>query len=282
MNKRRLVVYTVLVLIAAWAVLPPLLTLQASFMMTYAFANPLRAHYTLNNWSYLPYVRIVRWALNSVIVCGTSTIGGVQISIMAGYGFAHHDFRWKETIFWLFLLGMMMPVALLFLPRFLIVRQLGMMDSPLGMIAPMLIYPAGIFLSRQYLAEISVDLLDAARIDGAGEMRILWTIILPLSKPLIAILTLFIFIYTWQQFMWQFLITQDVESMTLIVGLGSLLRGILGGGATYGLSEQSSVSLEGLQAASSVILAVVPITVFMIGAGRRRLMRGLTMGSVKG
>ena len=161
--KYRSVLYITLGLVALWAILPPLLTLEASFMKSYAFINPLRAikGMSLDNWRYLPYAKIARWTLNSLIVCGASTVGGTLACSLAGFGFAKYRFPFKDGLFMLFLLAMMIPPTLLFLPRFLIVRSAGLLDTHLGMIAPMLIYPAGVFFARQYISKLPDELVEA-------------------------------------------------------------------------------------------------------------------------
>ena len=282
--KYRSVLYIILGLVALWAILPPLLTLEASFMKSYAFINPLRAikGMSLDNWRYLPYNKIARWTLNSLIVCGVSTVGGTLACSLAGFGFAKYKFPFKDGLFMLFLLAMMIPPTLLFLPRFLIVRSAGLLDTHLGMIAPMLIYPAGVFFARQYISKLPDELVEAAKVDGATDWQVFRYIIFPLSLPLMAILSLFIFVFTWQQFMWQLIVARSEGVVTLIVGLGSLLRGLAGGGTYAGLSEHTAVSLEGLQAASSVVLAIPTLIVFLVLLGRDAALEGLTMGGVKG
>jgi len=195
--------------------------------------------------------------------------------MLAGFGFAKYNFRGKNVIFWLFLVSMMVPITVLFLPRFLIVRNLGMFDSFAGMIAPMLIYPAGVFFARQYISRISGELAEAARIDGASEFQIFRHIIIPLTHPLLAILILFTFMNTWHQFMWQFLVARNAEIQTLMVGLGSFLRG-LGTGGEFAITGTSPVSLEGLQATASIILALPPMLIFILG--QRYFLTGLIMG----
>ena len=281
MNKlARLVVILVLILLAVWFLLPPLLTFQTSFMKTYAFINPIRAiqYMSLANWQHLPFNLLLRWGANSLFVCTVSTAVAVIICVAAGFGFAKFDFPAKEAIFGLFLLGMMIPITLLFLPRFLIIQRMGFFDSYFGMILPMLIYPPGIFFARQYISHLPDELLEAARIDGASDFQILRYVIVPLCLPLVAILSLFIFVYVWQQFMWQFIIVRNSDLQTLIVGLGMVLRGMTGAG-DFGISEGSPISLEGLQAAGSVILALPPLVIFLIG--QKYFVSGLVMGAVK-
>jgi multiple sugar transport system permease protein len=282
--KYRSVLYIILGLLALWTLLPPLLTLETSFLPTYAFVNPLRAikGMSLANWQYLPYDRIIKWSLNSLVVCGVSTVVGTLVCSLAGFGFAKYEFPLKDSLFMLFLLAMMIPPTLLFLPRFLIIRNMGLLDTHLGMIAPMLIYPAGVFFARQYISKLPDELVEAARMDGASDWQVFRYVIFPLSLPLVAVLSLFIFVFTWQQYMWQLIIARSEDVVTLIVGLGSLLRGLAGGGTYAGLSEHSAVSIEGLQAAASVIIAIPTLLVYLLLLGRDAALEGLTMGGVKG
>jgi len=276
----RWIIGLVLVLIAAWFLFPPLLTLEASFMHTFGIMNPIKAipRMHLENWRYLPYNLIGTWAKNSFIVCSIATILTTLLCALAGFGFAKHDFPGKKLCFWLFLLAMMMPVTLLFLPRFLITRNLGMYNSYAGMIVPALVYPAGVFFARQYISGIPDDLTEAARMDGASEFQIFRYIITPLSLPLLAILVLFSFVNVWQQFMWQYLIARDAEIQTLMVGLGAFLRGIEAGGV---LTSQgvTTVNIEGLRAAMSIILAIPPMLIFLIG--QKYFLQGLKIGRLE-
>jgi multiple sugar transport system permease protein len=180
--------------------------------------------WSANNYSYVltfPELPLWRFALNSAIV----TIGVVSLQIvlcaLAAFGFARLAFRGRDGLFFLFLLTMMIPAPVLIVPLFSIVHALGWLDTYLGLIVP---YPYistafGTFLLRQYMLTIPRSLDDAARLDGCGDLGLLWRIILPSCRPALATLAAFAFIWTWGDFYWPLLATTRMDMRTLEVGL---------------------------------------------------------------
>lgn len=282
-DKAKHLILLALVALAAWSLLPLWFTIQTSFLAKFVIINPLRAlrHATLDNWAFLPVGLIVKWLKNSIIVCGSITVLVTFMSALAGFGFAKHEFPGRDELFGLFLLAMIVPGVMIFLPKFLITIDLGLYNSYLGMIVPSLVAPSAVFLSRQYFMQFPDDVSEAARLDGASEFQIFRHVIVPLSFPLLAIISLTTFLGTWGDFMWQFLVTKNVDLYTVVMGLGMFLSGLTSGAGARGGGEflmQSHLSIEGLQAAASLVLAIPPLILFMVG--QKYFLKGLVIGSV--
>jgi multiple sugar transport system permease protein len=158
--------------------------------------------------------------LNSTIVAAVVVVSNVLTSALAGYIFAKFDLPMKNSLFLLVLATMMVPGAVTIIPTYYIVAVwLKLKDTLWAMIIPALISPFGIFLMRQYAQSIPDELLDAARIDGASDMRTFWQIVLPLSMPALSALAIFHFIWIWNDFLWPLLVTDSDRSRTLPINV---------------------------------------------------------------
>jgi multiple sugar transport system permease protein len=160
-----------------------------------------------------------RFFLNSLFISLCVMIGQLLICSLGGFAFARLDFPGRDKIFFLYLATLMIPGHLLTIPIYLILREFGLINSYLGVILPGLFSAYGTFLLRQFFKTIPRDLEDAARIDGTSTFGIYWRIILPLSKPALATLGIFIFVGTWNDFFWPFIVLSDNSKLTLTVGL---------------------------------------------------------------
>ena len=160
-----------------------------------------------------------RFFLNSLFVSLSIMFGQLLICSLGAYAFARLDFPGRDKVFFIYLATLMIPGQLLTLPLYLILREFGMIDSYYGVILPGLFSAYGTFLLRQFFKTIPRDLEDAARIDGSSAFGIYWRIILPLSKPALATLGIFIFVSAWNDFFWPFIVLSDNSKMTLTVGL---------------------------------------------------------------
>ena len=138
-----------------------------------------------------------------------ATLLSLFINSMAGYAFAKLRFRGRDALFRLLTLGLVIPVQVAMLPLFLLLRELGSINTYWGVIIPCLASIFGIFLIRQYALSIPDDLLDAARMDGASEFRIYWSIVLPVMRPILATLAIWTFLATWNDFMWPLIVLSD-------------------------------------------------------------------------
>lgn len=156
-----------------------------------------------------------------VVVC---SFGGMMLNAMAGFGFAKYKFKGRETLFYLVLATMMIPGQVIMIPVYLIMNGLGLTNTMPGIVLPGLVGAYGIFLFRQFISNISDELLAAARIDGASEWYIFTRIILPVSKPILAVQGITTFIGGWNSFLWPLIMANEEKLYTLSVGL-QLLKG---------------------------------------------------------
>lgn len=210
-----------------------------------------------------------RFAVNSFLVTAGVVLFQLTLCALAAYGFARLHFRGRDTLFFVFLLTMMIPAQVLIVPLFTLVQRMGLLDTYAGLIIP---YPYlstafGTFLLRQYFIGIPRALDDAARLDGCGDWRILWYVILPSAKPALATLAAFAFIWTWCDFYWPLLATSTTTMRTLEVGL-SVFSDAYGG------------TRWPLQMAAAVIVLAPVLVVFL--AMQRFFIRGAVVSGLKG
>ncbi|MDG2404331.1 MAG: carbohydrate ABC transporter permease, partial [Paracoccaceae bacterium] len=160
-----------------------------------------------------------RYFLNSVTVAVISLISSTAIAVLAGYAFAKIEFKFKEFFFILILSVFMIPAEVMVLPKYLMMSQIGWVNSYLGLAFPDLFTAFGVYLFRQFMSGIPDTYIDAARIDGASEIKILWHVILPLVKPALAAFIIIKFMFSWNQFLWPLVIGQKQDMFTVTVGL---------------------------------------------------------------
>ena len=198
------------------------------------------------------FVPFSRYIFNSVIITGAIVFFGVLVSVMAAYPLAKHDMPFKNTIFSLIVTALMFSPMVLQIPQYLIISKSGLMNTYFAMILPYLAAPIGIFLMIQFLKQIPDSLLESARLDGATEWRILWTIILPLLKPAIATFALFSFVQAWNDPYPSMMYTTVEELKSLPLAIQSI-----SGGAGV-------IARVGTFAAASFLMIVPTIIVFII------------------
>ena len=186
---------------------------------------------------------------NSLAVALVATALNLLFSSMAGYSLAKFTYVGRSVAFWFVMITLLLPLQAAIVPLYLVVRELGLLDTRGALILPYVATPFGIFLMRQYMLSIPDELLDAARIDGAGELRIFFRIILPLSKPALAALAIFDFMLNWNNFLWPLVVLQTHDKFTLPLGI-SLLQG------------EYSTAFHELMAAAS--FASIPILVLYV------------------
>jgi multiple sugar transport system permease protein len=226
---------------------------------------------------------MIRWYLNSVIITVSITVLQLLTSSMAGFALAKYRFRGRDLLFRSVLAGQMFPFFLFLIPMFFLMRYwplsggndllgqggTGLLGTYAALILPFMITWYGIFLMRQFMVTIPDELMDAARIDGCSEFRIFTSVVLPLVKPALATLGIFVFIYHWNEFIWTMTVTRSAPGLqTVPVGI-YLLRGTFNNPANESL----------LQAALAV--STVPVAVLFL-ALQRFYVRGLVMSGIKG
>ncbi|MFD0868045.1 Inner membrane ABC transporter permease protein ycjP [Chlamydia abortus] len=278
-QRRKLVRLAVLsviyVLLALWAVftfVPLLWMLSSSFKDTTAItAVPpqlIPKKPTLD-----AYKRIIevgglgRWFVNSIIVAGLSTIINVFFASLAGYAFAKLRFPGRNGAFWILLSTMMIPGQVTLIPLYiLVVNTFELANTYVGLIVPGMVSVGSIFLMKQFMSSLPGSLIDAGRIDACSEFGIFWKIILPISKPGLAVLGIFTFVGHWNNFFWPFLITNTNSMRTLQVGLTSF--------------RFEHLQDYGAMMAGAVFSALPMIIVFL--ALQKYFLRGITIGAIKG
>jgi len=257
--------------LAAVSLFPLLWMVSVSFMPHGAASTlptPLvPASLTLENYRTLfGSIGMGRYVLNSLLIALLATVISVSFNTMAGYAFAKLRFRGRDAIFRALLGALVIPGQVAMLPLFLMLKPAGLINTYGGAIVPAMASVFGIFLVRQFARGIPDDLLEAARIDGAGELRIFTTIIVPVLKPILATLAIFSFLGAWNDFMWPLIVLTDDSLHTLPVALAGLSR--------------EHVQDNELMMAGSVV-TVLPVLVLFL-ALQRQYMEGLMAGSVKG
>ena len=206
-----------------------------------------------------------RYLLNSVLLTVAVTLVSLGFNVAAGYAFAKLPFRGRDRIFKSLLAALVIPGQVAMVPLFLLLKHMGLVNSYGGVIVPAMASIFGIFLVRQYALSIPDEVLEAARIDGAGEGRIFRSVVVPLLRPIVVTLAVFTALGTWNDFMWPLIVLNDSELYTLPVTLASLSR--------------EHVQDTELMMAGSVLTTLPVLLVFL--ALQRAYIRGLTLGSVK-
>jgi len=273
MNARlaSVIVNGLLLGLAAIALFPLLWMLSVSFMHpgeASAFPPPvLPAQATLGNYRELfERAGMGRYLANSLFVAAATTVLSLACNLAAGYAFAKLRFDGRERLFRWLLGALLIPVQVTMIPLFLLMKQLHLVNSYGGVIVPALAGVFGIYLVRQYARSIPDELLEAARIDGAGELRIFTMIVLPLLKPIVATLAIFTFLASWNDFMWPLIVLSDNAWQTAPVALAGLSR--------------EHVQDNELMMAGSVVTVLPVLALFL--ALQRYYIQGLLLGSVKG
>jgi len=259
-----------LVAAAAFALFPLVWMVSVSFMQAgeaSSFPPPLLpAKPSVENYRELfAQAGMDSYVMNSLAVAAGTTATSVLFNVMAGYAFAKLRFEGRDAIFKTMLGALVIPGQVAMLPLFLMLKEMGLVNTWAGVIVPGMAGVFGIFLVRQYAQSLPDELLEAARIDGAREGRIFVTIVLPLLKPIIVTLAMFAFLGSWNDFMWPLIVLTDSSLYTLPVALASLSR--------------EHVQDSELMMAGSVV-TVLPVLLLFL-ALQRYYLQGLTMGSLK-
>jgi multiple sugar transport system permease protein len=264
--------YVLMLFVAAIMIIPFLWMLGTSFK---PIDETVRwpPDFTPDNPTLEPYrhviktIPIVRYFLNSVVSSGAITVLAILTSSLAGYIFEKFRFPGRDAIFFIIIASMMIPFQVRLIPVYLIVRWLKLTNTLWALIVPGIVSAWGIFMMRQAMKTVPDELLDAARIDGASEMGIFVRIVLPISQTAIAAAGVFIFMFYWNAYVWPLIVLDDKMVQTLPLGLATFAGG-------FGIIKWNYTM-------AGVVLSVVPIFIVFAFA-QRRLIEGITMGSLKG
>ena len=222
---------------------------------------------TLDNYTQL-FARLDfgTYFFNSTVVAVVVTAGNLLFCSMLGYALAMLEFRGKRLLFVLVVATLLIPGVVTFVPLFVLVANAGLVDTLPGLMLPFLAAPFGVFLMRQFILGLPRDLLDAGRVDGAGELRIFWRIILPLCGPALATLGILTFLGSWNNFLWPLVVAQTENTYTLPVAL-----------ALY--SKGQNATNYGLLMAGATVVVMPMLLVFL--AFQRRVIEGIATTGIK-
>jgi multiple sugar transport system permease protein len=266
----RALLYALLAAGAALALAPLLWMLSLSFMPAgEATALPPRllpSAPTLEHYRALfTRLHLARAFANSALLAAAVTALSLALNALAGYAFAKLRFPGRDRLFRGLLAALVIPGQVGMLPLFLMLKEMGLVNSYLGVLVPGLASIFGIFLVRQYALSIPDTVLDAARVDGASELRLWWSIVLPLCRPILVTLAVFTFMGAWNDFLWPLIVLTDEELHTLPVALANLLG-------------EHAQDVELMMAGS--VLTVLPV-VALFALFQRHYLEGIGAGSVR-
>ena len=233
-------------------------------MFHYTFASP---HPTLANFrSLFKQVPFLRYTINSIFVSSAVTLLQLFFSSLAGFALAKYQFRYKRAIMVLMLSTMMMPSQVLLAPLYKLIYRMGLVDTYWALTIPSAVSVFGIILFRQSMIQVPDELLQAGRIDGCGEFRLYWEIVLPVVRPMVGAFTLIAFMGAWNNFLWPQIILQSHERFTLPIALNQMV----------GLYTQEYGPMM-----AGTLLCIVPV-VLLFMLLQKEFLAGLTSGAVKG
>ncbi|WP_165962824.1 carbohydrate ABC transporter permease [Occultella glacieicola] len=222
------------------------------------------------SWDFSEFGRLLSrgemttWIINTAIYAVVSVVLVLALASMAAYAFAKLSFPGRNVVFLVMVAMLMVPYHLTLIPKFILISELGGLNTHWGLILPTIANVQALFLMRQFIAGIPNELIEAARIDGAGELRIFWQIILPQTKPILATLGVFVFLWHWNDFLWPLVANTASAKYTLTVGLSSLNE------------EQTSLAVT----MAGALITFVPIFIIFL-IMQRYFVRGVTMSGIK-
>jgi len=239
---------------------------QAEFLVTTPTFLPLAP--TTDNYERLfSQLDFPRFFFNSSVVAVAVTVGNVLFCPMLGYALAKLQWRGKGLIMGLVLATLMVPAGITLIPNFVLMANLGFVNTYPGLILPFLVGPFGVFLTRQFMYSIPDELLEAARIDGANEWRIFWQVVLPITVPVLATLGILTFLGSWNSFLYPLVMAQEPNMYTLPVAL-----------ATFATGQYQAD--HGMLMAGSVVLVVPVLIIFILF--QRWITEGIATTGLKG
>ena len=260
------------ILLGAVITLTPFVWMVSASLMPAGDANTFPPPFLPRRVTFEHYVTLftrldlARHFLNSAVVTVLATLFSVVCNGLAGYAFAKLVFPGRDKLFRALTLALVVPAQVGMLPLFLLLREMGFVNTYAGVVVPFLASVFGIFMVRQYVIGVPDDLLHAARVDGAGEFRLFWSVVVPVIQPILVTLAAFTFLSAWNDFMWPLIVLSDNRNYTLPVALA-------------GLVGEHVMDTE-LMMAGSVLTILPAMIVFLVF--QRAYVRGILAGSVKG
>lgn len=281
----RVVAYLMLALLVAFSLMPIWIVFKTAMVEPRSIfveaQRLLPADPTLSNWTRVlglrelergenePPIFLLRAIWNSAVFTFLTVAGQLLFSSLAAYAFARLRFPGRDVLFVLFLSAMMIPAIVLFIPNFILIKELGWLNTMQGLVAPtLLMTPFAVFFMRQFFLSTPRDLEEAARLDGAGHLRTFWSIVLPAHSGAIATLAILLAINAWNEFMWPFLVGRDPEVHVVAVALNAFRQS-----QPMGIPDWT-----GLMAATAVSIIPVFVLLFVLG---RRVVESLQFSGLK-
>ena len=270
---KKILLYLVLGFGALLSLVPYLMTLNAAFkskqdiLSSEPWAPPQPMIFTnfAEVWSRYDFATFL---VNSIIVAVAVTVGQLVFSTLAAYAFARLTFPGRDALFWAYIATMMVPQIVTLVPTFIIVRELGLVDTHVGLVLPFVfgfLMPYGVFLVRQYFKTIPESIEHAARIDGAGTLTILWRVMIPMSKPILGTLAIISFVNTWNNLLWPLIITNSEATRVITRGIANM---------------QSQFNQEYHLILAASVMALLPlILVFLLF--QRHIVRSIALSGMK-
>jgi len=212
---------------------------------------------TLYNYKIIFSWPLLKWLGNSFIVMACTVILTILLCASAGYSFAFYKWKYKELLWAIMLVGLMIPRISFIIPTFVIIKKLSLSGTLIAVILPNIFNPSLLYMTRIYFETVPKSLLESARLDGANEVQILWYIVMPISKPVIAALGLFTAIGSLGDYLWQMLVLQKPENQTLLVGM---IKSVIQLGNTI----QGGINPFGMQLAIGTILLLPLLIIFLL------------------
>jgi multiple sugar transport system permease protein len=265
----------VLALVAAGALLAffPLFWMAVTSLKTAPEIQRVPLQIGPDRWTNLDNYREVfarqpfgRFLLNSTLVASVSALSSALVSSLAGYGFAKFQFRGRNLLFFAIVGILMVPFQSVVVPLYLWMSRFGLLDTYLGILAPDLVSVFGVFLMRQAIEVIPTDYIDAARIDGAGELGIFWRVILPMVLPSVATLVIIKFMWTWNELFWPLVVVNSTSMKVVTLGL---------------ISFTNMYFIEYHLVTAAAMLSILPILVVFL-LGQKWIVRAVVMSGLKG
>jgi multiple sugar transport system permease protein len=267
----KFILHTVLIIGGLIMIFPLIWMIFSSFKPSLEIIS-VDFHFFPKTWTLRNYVKvfdevkIARGYLNSIIVASAVSLLVVLSATASGYMFAKMRFRGRDLLFFLVLASVMVPPQILIIPLYILINQFGWIDSYQGLVFPFMMNAFGIFLMRQFMYGIPTDLIEAARMDGASDFKIYFSIIIPLVRSSIAVLGILIFLWTWDELLWPLVIVHRNEMKTLPLIF------------THFTQAEQVFPGESLAAATLVIGPVL----IVYGFFQRHFVKGLSMTGLKG
>jgi ABC-type sugar transport system, permease component len=259
-----------IILLLLFALLPLYVMLVGSLKNNMALFNIppdiLPFSFTLDNYRNLYGLKVTQWFFNSVFVSVLTTVLTLVVASCAAYSFAKKNFPGKRVLFALLLATMMIPRQILMVPTFVLIKNIGLYDNFFGLILPAAAAPFGVFLLKQFMQTLPNELMESSIIDGCSEVRTFISIVIPLSKPAIGALSIFVFISSWNDFMWQLVLLTKRVNWTLPLALANLM--------------QEKLAFVGYQLAGATLATLPMVAIFL--AFQSYFIKGITVGAVKG